>query len=1049
MTIKTIRVFENWFSKSITIDGNGETFESSVSRLKMLLLRTRSLGHRDFACYLEKIDELFNLSRDIELVAHGSEGMYSFAVRGDGLADEICWEALPIRFRSGLSESRYIPVRMGPAASSTPSSLDGSLRILALVGHSGAARAYTVNQIKELIEGVLRTLSPAVRSCVANPTQLTTIDMANDDRDTWAASMTGCNPHLVLFFGHGEGKPEPRIKTTKSEWLSLDDLFDALVGKGNRIPPFWLLIACSLADHDADETVTNRAPLPLHKMGTRGALAVVAMRHEVRVTTAKLFLSEFLRAFLCGASMEVAAAGGRRAARLSKYGSARGKWDWAVPAVWSFREPVQSLYWPAFAATGPTVETALRLLRATTGDPTLGVEIESVDADGLQPSPAEPFIQLAVPRVRGWIRERRIKLIASEAYGPGHIAQCSAILDLARRQFDRCPLLIRPSPGRHSFGSRLRKWAEDLQTHLIPSHDDLALVDALQQVARGDEDGLRSLLALPGLFAIFLDAPEADDLSWELFEAAPPDCVIAVCHSEDQPDVPSASWYRDSFSEEEISVQLVEQVISACPRTMAILTVLRQPVKVSELRNLSGEAPSDLLRAPLLRIEPASGVILADSARHRISSMVGADARIQAHMDIVDYLSREGRLAFDWDALLLIEHLAGAARWKELADAVNVYADGEAVNWVGLGDTLTKARSAFFAIKPRILLEIARSLIDRQELLTAHVWLELIESNSLLEKAWQHALLSEACKGLTFEGASEEMWRHAREAIRLCEEELVAEPTSHNAREALHRNQLQLARLELYFNHTAESARKEFERLINTWRDASEPDTRHALAAAKRNLAECLFEFPPFANDAACRKVAEAELLQAQLICRESGFAELGCDIEYSLAKLAEREGDYPSAIRHLKLCSRDAWNTGYTLVRRIADARIYWTSVRRMDEPFSLASFQAIQRPLEFLEDHAWAARYAITSRLWAALCLANLGNRAPAVLLLTKNLRKYAEHRSLKSATDVKNLARCCAGLLLLDEDGAVQHVWGDVITQALRHEQQDYRELFEGDD
>ena len=263
------------------------------------------------------------------------------------------------------------------------------------------------------------------------------------------------------------------------------------------------------------------------------------------------------------------------------------------------------------------------------------------------------------------------------------------------------------------------------------------------------------------------------------------------------------------------------------------------------------------------------------------------------------------------------------------------------------------------------------------------------------------------------------------------------------------RNQLQLARLELYFNHSAEVARREFERLIDIWGDAPEPDTRHALAAAKRNLAECLFEFPPFANDSACRAAAKVHLVEAQQICYETGFAKLGCDIEYSLAKLSEREGDYSSAIHHLKLCSRDAWDAGYTLLRRIADARLYWTGVRKMAEPFSLASFYAIQRPLEFLEQHAWAARYAIRSRLWAALKVANGGNRSLAVVLLICNLKIYAEHRSLNSATDLKNLSRSCAGLLLLDEDGTAQQVWGDVIRQALQNEQQNYRELFEGGD
>jgi hypothetical protein len=275
------------------------------------------------------------------------------------------------------------------------------------------------------------------------------------------------------------------------------------------------------------------------------------------------------------------------------------------------------------------------------------------------------------------------------------------------------------------------------------------------------------------------------------------------------------------------------------------------------------------------------------------------------------------------------------------------------------------------------------------------------------------------------------MWRCAERAIELCRDELAADPSSAAALRDLREHELQLARLELYFRRRAvEEIRDKLQFLLEEWErpDVTDPGAPRAIVAAKRNLAECLFEFEPLSKDPANRKTAERLLVEAVKICDEHGLERAACDVVYSRAKLSETGGDAGAALGQLNDCMSRAARSRYFLVYRIADARRLWTQVRLMGVEFNEGEFQAIQRALEFFDWHVWAARFAMQTRLWAAKRFAKGGDAERAVSLLARNRDEYLRRPALVARSDRVKYWRTCAGLAVLDQAMIGARAWDE---------------------
>jgi hypothetical protein len=148
----------------------------------------------------------------------------------------------------------------------------------------------------------------------------------------------------------------------------------------------------------------------------------------------------------------------------------------------------------------------------------------------------------------------------------------------------------------------------------------------------------------------------------------------------------------------------------------------------------------------------------------------------------------------------------------------------------------------------------------------------------------------------------------------------------------------------------------------------------------------------------------------------EHKFTQLRCDVLYSQAKLAEQQGNFQSAANFLSDCVADARQCRYEVSHRIAEARRHWLGIHHLGKQWDGATFHAYQRPLDFLDWHLWAVRYAAQSRLRGARRFVASGAEATARVALQRTHELFRERSVLSGESDKRILAVACAGLAAL---------------------------------
>ncbi|MBX9778549.1 MAG: hypothetical protein K2Y71_29600 [Xanthobacteraceae bacterium] len=961
---------------------------------------------------LEQLDELFDLKRAIEEICVVANEATAFAVRGADFADRMTWEALPLIFDHEERRPLFAPVRVHSTTSPwRPERSEERLRIVSLVGHPGRWTAFSFEKIEALIRQIYAELAAPQRELVDSPDNPIVIDVSDAEPSAWTAQVGAARPHLVLYFGHGESTPNPRIQISLNDWIPLSDVAARIAATGIAFPPFWSFVACSLGESSQSGGASVHGPAAFDILNRLGAVSMVAMRSPIRVSVAKVFLSDYLSRFISGNAPELAAAGARHVVFSSELVGTQGPHDWASAAVWSIAEPIKRVTWGADDSAARTSDMALRLLRRSSQEESLGAAMLR----------NETFQKANI-----WRERRRVRIDLPLGSAKGSPLECAVLLEAARRQFGACPILIDVPEGGPSYAGRLKQWAQNLRMSLLPATDDATFAAAIGNLAIGAEDGLKGLLALPRAFVIFVSAPAKNDVMWDIILSAPADTTVAVCQPEDVSGLPSDTWFRDGTTDEtQDSDQLINAALTVAPKSIAILAAEPRPIRAADLSAITGEPASPAVDGVLVRRESGSGLVLADRYRERTAALVGRSAIVAAHNDLARYLSAGGQTSLAWGDLAILRHLARAERWAELARAVNAFVETRhgTVDWIGLARVLsTLPPEAFGAIYPEIYIEIGQRLVQLQDLEGAAIWLDRALPTRDVDKARRASLLSEVWKGRNEPGARDEMWKEAEAAVALCKSELAGNPNFEPAERDLREHELQLARLKLYFRGDAQEARNVFERLLTDWEGDSRPEALRAICAAKRNLAECLFEFAPFKDDPAQRAIASKHLAEAGALCLEHRLSlehrltEIRCDILYSQAKLAEKEANIQGAINFLTDCAAEARQCSYEVAHRIADARRYWLEVRRQDRQWDAATFRAYQQPLDFLDWHLWAVRYGAQSRLWGARRFADSNAQEAACAALHRTREQYQRRAVLSGKSDKATLARACAGLAVL---------------------------------
>lgn len=938
----------------------------------------------------------------------------SLAITGDGLADLLPWEAFEPSFILPTTQERYTPVRLvgPPAPAGDPLRFPDGMRLLCLIGHEGPTADFNRAAIEQELRRSLDGLDVESRQRFESVLilDLTLGNLAQHLRDSGAR-----DPHVVLYFGHGRarGAGQIRVGPNQNDWQPIEQLV-AELRTVFAMPPFWIFVACSIGEQRVKDSLLPGPPA-FTALAAQGAIALLAMRSQIRPLLAPILVRSVIERLAAGASLEAAAATARRAAR--SVDPHPGQWDWAAPAVWSTTYGGMRTVWreDQDLLTGSDWWIGLRLLRQDSQDPTLGLQV---------PPP------WALEQAEFWRRQPRIRLVLPRAAGPDSkqaITQVATILAAVRRLSGATVLFIVP-PDTGPYSKRLSQWAAALLSALPPSQTGGPVAQALRRLADHDLEGLNQLLHLPEFLVVFLQAPgltPADRAVWHEIASAPPATRVVVCESADEQNEASQNWSTVRLGQE-MRLPSVERLLRLQPRTAGLLAVLTKPVHLPVLAQVTGE-PQLEDAADILVPASASGFFLADDAREHLRTLLGPERLQQAHEAyVVARFERDVHFALD-DPFTDLFHLCGAGRLREVARSVSELAEfngglWQEADWIRLADTLDTDARTLRDIDPEVSLYIAALFVRRQELQRAAGWLDLMARTATPVQHARRALLqSEVWKSQPGSGAKTAMWNEARSALALASSVPPVSPDAARAAEVAREARLQIARLQLYFNHNALTARVIFEQIIAESLDAAQtnPTVARVLIAAQRNLGECLFEFAPFADQPLLQQLARDTLLQALGRARALGELQLAADVAYSLAKLDETQRDYGAALRQLELCAALALESKYYLALRLAELRQFWIGVQRLERPFEWLSFRARQNPIDYLSWHAWARRYGAQSRLWAAARLAPAERTPEAVQLLQDNLATLGERYDMESNSDRNTLTRTYAGLAVLQSD------------------------------
>lgn len=965
---------------------------------------------RNFDLFASDVGARINAIKGIDKVVQGlailakgrAGGMLPIA--GGKIADKIPWEALERGFVDRALD--YHPIRADGTVTAAPVDRAGPLRVALLVGHEGNDPAFARDQQLTLLKSAF-SASAQVQARIVDADAIATLDLAtaasDKDRSDFFAD---ADPHVVFYFGHGRAGRAPAVWAGPQSggWLPLEQLAGYAANR-NPFPASWIFIACSIGEAPSRDA-GPAGPEAFRILAARGARAMLAMRARIRPQLGQIVAASLIESLSGKIPLELAAAVARKTARRARESGTSSLVDWAAPAVWS------TVVGPRVprAADIPPQLIAAKLTRMAADDPGIGL------------GPPNDDVAQTAGR---WARDRRVRVDVAGTDEPSLAALFAKITGTIAALSPRPTLFVRVKES-GPFVFRLAEWAGSMLPALDGLERETVIGRALRQLSSRDLDGLEALLGIPDMALIVSSPPSASDTAaWAILEEAGADVTLVIGYaSVNQEQRPL--WTLDRV-DTEATMQIARNALGRYPATLALLAALDGPAKREALAQITGEASEEM--AAELTIDMPSGVVLAPGARDIVRSTLSASEMAGAHQRAFEARQSVPALIESDDLFAPVRDLAGAGA-IELVDFVNALAarlagDWGAAEWLRLGRALEAARDRWDAIDPRILLEIASALVERQTLRQALPWLDAVQTDSPLLNATRLSLLSEIAKAEGTPQSQQRMWRYARDALVRIEEAMAQSPADPQLRARARDMKSNIARLDLYFNHDAEAARATFATVLDELDLANEAVVASSLVATLRNFAECLFEFEPFRSSDVNRAEARRHLLRAVDIARRHGLDALGAETAYSMAKLDEIENDWAAARDHLTGTIELARSAGHAVCQRIAEMRLFRLAVKREDASFDQALFAARLRKLEFLESHVWAKRYAAQSRLWAARELEYAGDFSGMRRQLVRNIESFEPLAQVASDSDRQLVALSFAGLASV-EGGSSLESW-----------------------
>lgn len=954
-----------------------------------LAKRLDELGARDG--FLEKLARLVLRDRDDR----------ALRILGGKAADGIPWEALVDRnFAIEERRDQYAPVR-SPTEGALPANPApvGPPRILLLIGE-GDGHFDAAESRERLARAIEEGLTSHGQGITLRSAFLT---------ENLAGLVTDWIPHIVIVFAHGRSSPTPAVYKGANLWLDIGSLAASLT-RSSTCPPHWVFIACSVGENSSADDLA-RFPAAYLELARSGIATMVAMRSRIRPNVGEAILLELLERLLAGESVAKACAMARHAVRASSL--AAGRWDWAAPAVWAGSAAEDPIAWADASANLRARQwDGLRVLRA-------GMRNEAI---GLGTPGAND-----VDRAKVWIGHSRVLVSKYPSSSEEFLATLSSICVAARRVHGKTIVPIVPLTSKESFTQRMIGWARSVRGHLSLTAADMEYAKALEILSQGDvHEGLGRLMALPDAFVIFVEAPGqgvADKVIWDTLNEAPGETIAVLCGENIDADLLTQHWVADMIHTMNDIPKMAADALKCAPISMGLWAVLRRPASASIIAKLADEPEERSKDSGLLVEDSGCRFVMADGARREIRRLLGADGVQKALDTYIERRSTSTLSGLRNDPLEELRIFAEANRFEEAASLSTALCDADAQYWSGSQwlafAAVVDRESIIQRLTPSVRLKVAKTYISRQMLGEGEKWLHNFVATTSEELARYDMMLSEIAKG---QANIAEMWSRARSAVDALRDDRENAPVY-----LLQAYEMNLARLDLYFNRNARAACEEFKRLLAQIGDPTDAGTAETCVALKRNLAEGLFEFE------ACGQPRDVDaagqhLREAIAVAKDFALLALAAECTYSLAKLEESSGTPDVAISTLDKCAQLATDAKFPLAFRIARLRQYRIRVQYQGHGFDHAAFRGLIRPLDAMIAHAWAARYSAQSRNWAARRSYETGDYENGAKYLTEVLSIAGEVPGLSTVADLFTLITAHSGLKAIAGKTGTGSAWDE---------------------
>jgi tetratricopeptide (TPR) repeat protein len=824
------------------------------------------------------------------------------------------------------------------------------------------------------------------------------------DRDTIIAKLKEVKPDIIWFSGHGSYDGTVRLRLSDEQEVTANE-FGEMFARANHFPEFAVFWACETARGTAK--VHSRPPDLFSSLSRQGVSAMVGMQSCVHDFAAIAMAAHLFRGLSQGIPLEWAVARARRWLYQNK-DQEQLTMDWAAPVVWSSRRPVVHLDWSEFERFRLQMQL-LGTISIAQGQKGTAVEAEPRDTDSC--SRALNLSKFHATIVRGkpdsaehqlWFR-RLLKGLQSISN------QAVLLVDAGNGRFSK-----------HDFENWAARFLNVLRLERGRLPDEFFVrMDILSNDA---EIGWRRICSLSNVCLGIIDPPPAsEDWFWKpLFNRGDP---FAVLTDREVPEQLKQAQANHVLAGRELNMSVLEDARKHYSRLLLVLSVLNIPAKAETLRQLEYGEKADMLFRDYsgLFVSSFGGYVICAKARDLVIEQSDPTSLRQARIDVLELTNmmvpRQKPYLLELRIDLLIQNGELDIAVQELSDLLDIYMKrNEQVSIVRTASRYFQLRDG---LSPWEWLVIAAVYLQLGDQANAELWLTC-NPEELLDQLYKMQLVAEFTKN---KGHIDNAREILEGAMRKCEEVLLKPDLQEAYREKLARQYLEYrhdrARLihwqEKRLKPAADEYMKMIELIDTKYPPEANPDFRHLLAVAHRNLGECILGIEEKEIEVR-RREAESHFQSALTHERQIRLlSHLIAETHYQLAKLARQKGLLDQQRNHLNECIDCAEEIQQGVMAAIGKNRLFWLDYSHANRQWAdvAEEWDLLADHLRSHKRHSWASRTLIDSNIRVARELMKQGRTAGAGIHLQENISLLRSNPGLRRQSDADRIILTLAGL------------------------------------